>query len=124
MDAATKEKKGKQTQYNHAKDNAVAALGKVLKYQSTCADTNLLVEYWVSNLPLTHDMEEAKVQNEFLAETMIKAPSVILRLDDPAQSMQRLEKLVMILGEICYKKQSEEETLDKMAVVIANLSQN
>jgi hypothetical protein len=30
----------------------------------------------------------------------------------------------MILGEICYKKQSEEATLDKMAVVIANLSQN
>lgn len=39
MDAATKEKKGKQTQHYHAKDNAVAALGKVLKYQSNCADT-------------------------------------------------------------------------------------
>jgi hypothetical protein len=69
-------------------------------------------------------MEEAKVQNEFLAQTMITAPSVILRLDEPGQSMQRLEKLVMILGEICYKKQSDEVTLDKMAVVIANLSQN
>lgn len=124
MDAATKEKKGKQTQYYHAKDNAVAALGKVLKYQATCADTNLLVEYWVSNLPLTHDMEEAKVQNEFLAETMLKAPSVILALDDPNQSMQRLEKLVVILGEACHKKQSDEGTLDKLAVVIANLSQN
>ena len=47
MDSTTKEKKGKQTQYYHAKDNAVAALGKVLKFQSTCADTNLLVDFWV-----------------------------------------------------------------------------
>lgn len=78
MDAATKEKKGKQTQHYHAKDNAVAALGKVLKFQSNCADTNLLVSFWLSNLPLTHDMEEAKVQNEFLAESLLKAPAALL----------------------------------------------
>ena len=124
MDAATKEKKGKQTQYYHAKDNAVAALGKVLKYQSNCADTNLLVEFWVQNLPLTHDMEEAKVQNEFLADTMLKAPGLIL--EDQSGNLQgaRLEKLVMILGEVCHKKQSDEGTIDKLAVVIANMSQN
>ena len=104
MDAATKEKKGKQTQYYHAKDNAVAALGKILKFQSTCADTNLLVEFWVQNLPLTHDMEEAKVQNEFLADTMLKAPGLILEDQGGALQVGRLEKLVMILGEVCHKK--------------------
>ena len=107
MDAATKEKKGKQTQYYHAKDNAVAALGKILKFQSTCADTNLLVEFWVQNLPLTHDMEEAKVQNEFLADTMLKAPGLILEDQGGALQVGRLEKLVMILGEVCHKKHSD-----------------
>jgi|TARA_B110001450_G_C17610307_1_gene476988 hypothetical protein len=63
MDSATKEKKGKLTQHYHAKDNAVAALGKILKYQPGCADTELLAGFWLSNLPLTHDMEEAKIQN-------------------------------------------------------------
>jgi hypothetical protein len=29
-------------------------------------------------LPLTHDMEEAKIQNEFLAECMLRSPQVIL----------------------------------------------
>lgn len=124
MDAATKEKKGKQTQYYHAKDNAVAALGKILKFQSTCADTNLLVDFWVQNLPLTHDMEEAKVQNEFLADTMLRAPGMILEDSSGNLQMARLEKLVVVLGEACYKKQSDDATLDKLAVVIANLSQN
>lgn len=32
LDASTKEKKSKLTQFHHARDNAVAALGKVLKY--------------------------------------------------------------------------------------------
>ena len=62
-------------------------------------------------------MEEAKVQNEFLADSMLKAPSVIL-----GANMERLEKLVLILGEICHKKQSDEGTLDKLAVVVANMS--
>ena len=30
----------------------------------------------------------------------------------------------MILGEVCDKKQSDEATIDKLAVVIANMSQN
>ena len=55
---------------------------------------------------------------------MLKAPGVIL--EDASGNLQqgRLEKLVMILGEVCHKKQSDEDTLDRYAVVIANLSQN
>jgi hypothetical protein len=30
----------------------------------------------------------------------------------------------MIFGEVCHKKQSDEGTLDKLAVVVANMSQN
>lgn len=78
MDATTKEKKSKQTQYYHAKDNAVAALGKILKYQSNSPDVASLVPFWMQCLPLSHDMEEAKIQNEFLAESMLRASNVIL----------------------------------------------
>ena len=99
MDAAIKEKKSKQTQYYHAKDNAVAALGKVLKFQQQCTEANSLVPHWLNLLPLTHDMEEAKIQNEFLAQSILKMPTYIL-----GQQYERLEKFVMILGEICTKK--------------------
>ena len=43
LDALTKEKKSKTTQYNHAKDNAIAALGKVIKYQPVSEDADYLV---------------------------------------------------------------------------------
>jgi hypothetical protein len=32
MDASTKEKKKKSTHFYHARDNAVAALGKIIKF--------------------------------------------------------------------------------------------
>jgi hypothetical protein len=59
MDDNTRSKKNKQTQYYHAKDNAIAALGKILKYQDS-AETLQLVPFWFQLLPLTHDMDEAK----------------------------------------------------------------
>lgn len=61
MDHATKEKKSKTTQFYHAKDNAIAALGKVLKHQASSVDVNMLMPFWLSHLPLTHDFEEAKI---------------------------------------------------------------
>ena len=38
------------------------------------------------------------------------------------QQYERLEKFVTILGEICTKKQSEPDTLDMLAVIVANIS--
>lgn len=119
MDAATKEKKSKATQFHHARDNSVAALGKVLQYQPTSAPFNEMLTYWMSLLPLTHDMEEAKIQNEFLANSMLKSSQTIL-----GENNERLEQFVMILGEICQRKQSDPGTLDKLSVVIADLTQS
>jgi hypothetical protein len=64
-------------------------------------------------------MEEAKIQNEFLAECILKNPTYIL-----GQQYERLEKFVLILGEICTKKQSDPGTLDMLSVIIANMSQD
>ena len=64
-------------------------------------------------------MEEAKIQNEFLSEQMLKNPTYIV-----GQQFERLEKFVCILGEICTKKQSDPATLDKLSVIIANMSQD
>jgi hypothetical protein len=78
-------KKSKQTQFYHAKDNAVAALGKVLKFQHACVDMTLLTPYWLSQMPLTHDLEEAKIQNELLVVSLLRAPFAIL-----GQGLERL----------------------------------
>ena len=77
-----------------------------------------LVPYWLNNLPLTHDMEEAHIQNEYLAQAVLKSPNYIL-----GQQYERLEQFVVILGEICCKKQYEPDTLDMLSVIVANISQ-
>jgi len=38
MPASIKEKKSKVKQFGHAKDNAVAALGKIIRYQTANID--------------------------------------------------------------------------------------
>ena len=89
-----------------------------MKYQSAFVEMHNLVPYWLNNLPLTHDMEEAHIQNEYLAQAVLKSPNYIL-----GQQYERLEQFVVILGEICCKKQSEPDTLDMLSVIVANISQ-
>ena len=78
MDGSVKEKKSKASQYHHARDNAVAALGKVLQFQHGRADHTALIPFWLNQLPLTHDMDEAKIQNKFVAEAVLRNPTAIL----------------------------------------------
>ena len=52
------------TMYHHARDNAIASIGKVIKYQTALVQSNPnyganLVTYWLGLLPITHDVEEA-----------------------------------------------------------------
>ena len=59
-DSSVKGKKTKLQQFHHARDNAVAALGKIIKFQAvTVSNSPELVPYWLDVMPLTHDMEEA-----------------------------------------------------------------
>lgn len=48
---------------------------------------------------------------------MMKAPAALVGANG-----ERLEQVVTILGEICWKKQSEEETLEMLSVVISNMT--
>ena len=68
MPANVKEKKSKVKQFMHAKDNAVSALGKIVRFQATNVNVSDLIPNWLGLLPIKHDVEEAKVQNEFLTD--------------------------------------------------------
>jgi hypothetical protein len=61
MPASIKEKKHKVKQFNHAKDNAVSALGKVIRYQTQCIDAATLIPGWLNLLPIKRDVEESKI---------------------------------------------------------------
>ena len=50
-------------------------------------------------LPLNNDLEEAKIQNEYLAAMLMKRPMLVM-----GQNHEGLEHLVTILGAISSKK--------------------
>lgn len=50
-------------------------------------------------MPLTHDMDEAKIMNKFLAKAVLRDSNSIL-----GSNFERMEQFVVILGEICTKK--------------------
>ena len=65
--------------YHHARDNGIASIGKVIKYQSAVVQGNPqyagnLVTYWLSLLPITHDIEEAAAQFEYLSDFLALQP--------------------------------------------------
>lgn len=86
MPASVKEKKAKVKQFMHAKDNAVSALGKIIKFQSTIVDINTLIPNWLGLLPIKNDVDEAKTQNELLATMIEQSPQLVF-----GESYQRFE---------------------------------
>lgn len=86
MSKAVSDKNEKKTQFHHARDNAIASLGKILKYQKELIQTNKsiydqLAQKWVSYLPITHDTEEAQLQYEFLGDFVVNEPAVLFTAD-------------------------------------------
>jgi hypothetical protein len=66
MSGKVHEKKTKQEQFYHAQDNAVASIGKVIKFQTQYVQSNAqmsgyITKYWIDHLPISHDIEEAQL---------------------------------------------------------------
>lgn len=85
------------TEYNHARDNAIASLGKIIRHQNAfvTADQNMasqLVAYWIGLLPITHDVEEGQAQYEFLCDFLLGKPEFIFS-GDPATTAVQLAKI-------------------------------
>jgi hypothetical protein len=60
--------KAKKTQFHHARDNAIASLGKILKHQmeylaSRAPMDAQVLNGWLQLLPISHDLEEAQGQH-------------------------------------------------------------
>jgi hypothetical protein len=56
----TLEKKKKMHKFNHARDNAVAALGRIIRFQNMNVDALNLMNEWLELLPLKADTIEGK----------------------------------------------------------------
>ena len=92
-----------------ARDNAISALCKVIKYhgQEFPDELNTLLDLWINSMPIKQDKEEAKINNKFLLDILNKEPNKIL-----GENNKNLGKIIVIFAE-AYQTQGSSNTMDK-----------
>ena len=95
--------------YKFARDNAVSALGKIIKYhgQEFPGELDNLIDFWVNSLPVTQDKEEGKICNKFLLEILMKEPNKVL-----GPGNKNLGQIIITLAR-GYKTDSSDDEMDK-----------
>ncbi|CAG9313658.1 unnamed protein product [Blepharisma stoltei] len=99
--------------HGYAKDNAIAALGKIIKHQSGSINSAAIVPVWINLLPLRRDKEEAKIMHDLLADVTIGNMSLAI-----GENHERLEHVVKIFAEILETKLVANETVPKIKQII------
>jgi hypothetical protein len=127
--ANTLAKQAKKQQFHHARDNAIASLGKVLKYQmnylaSRAPMDQQLLNGWLKLLPISHDMEEAQGQHQFLSEIIVSAPAIFEKMCG-ANIDGSIEHLATIYGD-CFDAKHwdydgvKEESVPEFKLAMSN----
>jgi len=105
--------KNKEKQWRHARDNAISALGKIIRYQSQSIDTNAVVPSWVQLMPIVTDQEEAKIQGDIFADLLSSGPELVL-----GANKERLNHCVSIIAELLSPKLSTDESRQKLVRLV------
>ena len=103
-----------------ARDNAISALCKVIKYhgQEFPNELNTLLDLWVNSMPIKQDKEEAKINNQFLLDILNKDPKQIM-----GENNKNLGKIIVILAE-AYETQGSTSAMDKEIEKMAQAIKN
>lgn len=83
--------------YNSCRDNAAAAMGKIVKAHGTSFDPKPVLAAWLTLLPLRTDKPEGCAQHEFLTDIMLHSPDLLL---SGSNGLQHLSKILSIYGDI------------------------
>ncbi|CAG9331653.1 unnamed protein product [Blepharisma stoltei] len=102
--------------YEHARDNAISAVGKIIRYQPMCVDLNPLVPSWVDLLPLKHDKTEARIMHDLLVDIAISNTQLTV-----GSSHERLGKIIVLFADVLETKLIDQHTVPKVKTFIAML---
>jgi len=102
--------KGEQkvVEYHHARDNSLSALGKIMQTQAENVNADEIFPYWLSQMPIEHDNEEAKEMNDLLADALLSNPQMVIG----AQGEQ-IPKLISMLAGQATQKYMNDSTMEK-----------
>ncbi|CAD8204866.1 unnamed protein product [Paramecium octaurelia] len=97
-----------EKQHGHARDNSIAALGKIIKYQSKSLGGDLAqgLQTWLHLLPLKYDKPEARLQHEQLADFVIADCNQLIN-GKPENALQILKVFANT-----YKTKRSSEAID------------
>lgn len=98
--------------YGSCRDNAVAAIGKIVKSHGASFDPKTVLKAWLQYLPLRSDKQEGCVQHEFLADIMLQNPSLLL--GDATDNVANLTKILCVYGDIIDTKSCNAVVKDKI----------
>lgn len=111
-----------EEEFNHARDNAISNLGKIIRYQSaslTEGDLKELVGKWLSLLPLCYDVEENEFNVDLVSE-LVENGSAILTHNEVF-----FKKAIEILVTDYTRCSKAEENLKARTVkIVKNLASN
>lgn len=90
----------KAKQYGSCKDNAVAAIGKIVKAHGGLFDPKPILKLWLTMLPLRSDKPEGCGQHELLVDIMLNSPQLLLSNATEAENVGALSKVLSVYGDI------------------------
>lgn len=105
--------KNKEKQWKHSRDNAISALGKIIRYQSQNIDVNQVVPSWLALMPISTDVEEAKIQASIFVDLLQGSPDLVF-----GANKERFEHCILIIADILSPKLSDEETRGKLVQIL------
>lgn len=106
-------------QWKTARDNAVSALGKIIKYQSSHIDIQDTVGKWVLGLPLTDDEVEGQKQHKLFVELLQNNVDLVV-----GPNKENLPKTIRILCKVCDTKFVEDEVNLEVKKLIIGIKNN
>jgi len=107
-------------EYGSAKDNIVAAFGKLIRSQYENINLQEATKVWVENLPLRYDLEEGKVQHELLVDIILESDASLVF----GANGENLPRTVRVLAEVLDTKAASKEFKPKVKKVIDLLASN
>ena len=105
-----------ETDWQLARDNGVAALGKILKHQASFVDVKLICSKWVSYLPIKEDEEEMIEQHELLCDIILNKPDILF-----AENLSNAPEIFKLLARIYNSKFSDEKINTKIKQITAKI---
>ena len=106
-------------QWNLARDNAIAAIGKIIKFQGGKVNAQELIKKWVQGLPLNEDEIEGKKQHKQLVEMLLNNVDSVV-----GDNKEMLPKVIRILCKVYDTKMVDDDTNKNIKTLLDGMKTN